>query len=68
MPGIDGVQLVAALKTQPSTKQIPVLLMSGHCFAEKNSCDAFIAKPFCVSEFLATVQKLANRSSVQSAE
>jgi CheY-like chemotaxis protein len=68
MPGIDGHQLVLALKSQPSTTQIPVLLMSGHCLAEKKNCDAFIAKPFCVPEFLAMVQKLANGGGVPSAE
>ena len=62
LPGIDGHQLARAMKAQSSTTQIPVLLMSGHSFAEKNSCDAFVAKPFCVPEFLATVQTLAARS------
>jgi CheY-like chemotaxis protein len=62
MPGIDGHQLARQLKAQSSTTQIPVLLMSGHCLAEKDSCDAFVAKPFRVPEFLATVQRLASRS------
>jgi CheY-like chemotaxis protein len=62
LPGMDGHQLARALKAQSSTMQIPVLLMSGHGFAEKNSCDAFVAKPFCVPEFLATVKRLVTRS------
>ena len=62
LPGIDGHELVLALKAQSSTTQIPVLLMSGHGFAGKNGCDAFVAKPFCAPDFLAIVQRLATRS------
>jgi CheY-like chemotaxis protein len=62
LPGIDGHELVLALKAQISTTQIPVLLMSGHGFAGKNGCDAFVAKPFCVPDFLAIVQRLATRN------
>jgi CheY-like chemotaxis protein len=68
MPGIDGFQLVLELKAQPATAQIPVLLMSGHCFADPGSCDAFLAKPFRVPELLAIVQRLADRGTMQSQE
>ncbi|HWN94039.1 MAG TPA: response regulator [Methylomirabilota bacterium] len=61
MPGIDGHQLVATLKAHSATTHIPVLLMSGHCYLDKKSCDAFLAKPFLVSELLATVQCLVLR-------
>ena len=61
MPGIDGHQLVLRLKAQSTTTHIPVLLMSGHCYVDKKSCDAFLAKPFLVSELLATVQSLVLR-------
>lgn len=64
MSGIDGHQLVAAMKVRPSTAQIPVLLISGHSCGDLQSCDAFLAKPFCVPEFFATVQRLALRSPV----
>lgn len=64
MPGISGQELVCILKAQSATTHIPVLLMSGHCQAEENSCDAFLAKPFVVQEFLRTVQHLATRKLV----
>jgi CheY-like chemotaxis protein len=61
MPGIDGHKLVSILRADPATAMIPVLLMSGHGHADKNSCDAFLAKPFPISELLAAVQQLAKR-------
>lgn len=63
MPGIDGHELVSILKAHSATRHIPVLLMSGHGHADKNSCDAFLAKPFLIPEFLAAVQHLAKRST-----
>jgi CheY-like chemotaxis protein len=66
MPGIDGHELISQLKTQPATTHIPVILISGHCIAEKGSCDAFLSKPFLVPELLRTVKDLAaRRSAVQ---
>lgn len=62
MPGIGGQELVSILKAHSATTHIPVLLMSGHGHADKNSCDAFLAKPFLIPEFLAAVQHLAKRS------
>jgi CheY-like chemotaxis protein len=66
MTGIDGYQLASALKAHSTTTHIPVLLMSGHCYADEKSCDAFLAKPFCVPELLATVQRLAARNALPS--
>ncbi len=66
LPGIDGFQVARELKAQAATAQVRVLLMSGHGFAEPNTCDAFLAKPFRVPELIATVQKLAERGQVPS--
>ena len=66
MPGIDGLELVSLLKAQPATAHIPVLLMSGHGYADMNSCDAFLPKPFLVPELLATVQHLVKRKTARS--
>ena len=63
MPDIDGHELVSILKADPATAHIPVLLMSGHEIAGKNSCDAFLSKPFLLPELQAAVQKLAQRSA-----
>jgi CheY-like chemotaxis protein len=68
MPGIDGFQVARELKAQPATARIPVVLMSGHGFAEPNSCDAFLAKPFRVPELIALVQRLAERGEVPSSQ
>lgn len=59
MPGIEGHELASTLKSDPVTAHIPVLLISGHGHADKSCCDAFLAKPFLIPEFLAIVERLA---------
>jgi CheY-like chemotaxis protein len=62
MEGMDGFQLVAAVRAEPATAHIPVLLMSGHGHADAGNCDAFLAKPFSVPEFLKTIRALLARA------
>jgi CheY-like chemotaxis protein len=61
MPGIDGHELVSLLKNEPTTTHIPVLLISGHGNSDQSRCDAFLAKPFVVSELLAVVRQLTRQ-------
>lgn len=61
MPGMTGVELSDRLKADPSTAQIPILLMSAslRCdIADSPSYDAFIKKPFLAEKLLAEVHKL----------
>jgi len=61
MPGLDGLQLVAALRVDPVTAAVPVLLLSaraGHEAAVEGlaaGADDYLIKPFAAQELLARV-------------
>lgn len=61
MSGSDGRKICKQLKTVPETKKIPVILMSAHPGASKDSIDAgandFIAKPFETAALVELLQK-----------
>ncbi|WP_369830525.1 SpoIIE family protein phosphatase [Mycobacterium sp. 1245111.1] len=62
MPGIDGLQLVAALRAEPRTAAIPVLLLSARAGQEASieglqaGADDYLVKPFAAAELLARVR------------
>ncbi|MGE0300092.1 MAG: GAF domain-containing protein, partial [Pseudonocardia sp.] len=61
MPGLDGTQLVAALRTDPRTARVPVLLLSARAGQEAAveglaaGADDYLVKPFAAAELLARV-------------
>ncbi|HET8844552.1 MAG TPA: ATP-binding protein, partial [Ktedonobacteraceae bacterium] len=61
MPEMDGFQLLQALKADPQTARIPVLLLSARAGEEstvegiKAGADDYLVKPFSARELLATV-------------
>jgi response regulator RpfG family c-di-GMP phosphodiesterase len=61
MPGIDGIEYCGALRRNPQTKDIPVVLLTGSDLAELHSsgADALIKKPFSPLELLSVVERLA---------
>ncbi len=62
MPGIDGLQLVAALRSEPRTAAVPVLLLSARAGQEASieglqaGADDYLVKPFAAAELLARVR------------
>ncbi len=56
LSGIDGIEVCNILKSNPNTKDIPVIMFSAHTnFSEiQKFChaDDFIAKPFDVNELV----------------
>lgn len=67
MPGMSGVELSERLKADPSTAQVPILLMSAslRCqIAKSTSYDSFIKKPFLAENLLGEVHKLLDRAAV----
>jgi len=62
LPGINGVDLGRQLKSDPETKQIPIILISGRADGENllqtSRADAFIAKPFSLSILFAKMNDL----------
>jgi diguanylate cyclase (GGDEF)-like protein len=63
MPGVDGLSFCRALKADPATSTIPVVILSGSDTAEEAvkevGADAFLEKPFSPLDLLALVEQLA---------
>jgi two-component system, OmpR family, phosphate regulon response regulator PhoB len=61
LSGIDGREICKDLKSQESTRHIPVILLSAHSDASKaangSGADAFLPKPFDVEALIKVVQK-----------
>ena len=64
MPGMDGLDVLAALKNDPATAAIPIIMLTarGHTLtrqqAEESGASAFLTKPFSPTELLATISRL----------
>lgn len=62
MPGLDGLQLVAALRQDSRTATLPVLLLSARAGQEASieglmaGADDYLVKPFAAAELLARVR------------
>ena len=61
MPGIDGIEYCGALKSDPQTRDIPVILLTGSDVTQlgPTRADAIIGKPFSPLELLSVVERLA---------
>jgi response regulator RpfG family c-di-GMP phosphodiesterase len=64
MPGESGLDLCRALKSDPATASIPIVLLSGSdggslVAADAAGADAYVRKPFSPLELLAVVERLA---------
>lgn len=64
MPGTDGVTFCRALKDDPATEKIAVVLLTGAdvSSAEDAGADALLRKPFSPLTLLATVERLGSGS------
>jgi PAS domain S-box-containing protein len=62
MPGMDGLQLLTALRRDPRTAALPVLLLSARAGQEASieglqaGADDYLVKPFAAAELLARVR------------
>ncbi len=62
MPRLDGLQLVAALRSDPRTAAVPVLMLSARAGQEaaieglQAGADDYLVKPFAAAELLARVR------------
>ncbi|MEU5253652.1 SpoIIE family protein phosphatase [Streptomyces longwoodensis] len=62
MPGLDGLALVGALRADPRTASVPVLLLSARAGQEASieglraGADDYLVKPFAAAELLARVR------------
>ena len=61
LPGMDGLQATALLKSDPATTRIPVVALTALAMKGDEEriraagCDGYIAKPLSYKSFLATV-------------
>ena len=61
LSGKDGREIVKYLKSQPETKQIPIIMFSAHPSAEATArqagADDFLAKPFNIDVLLEKIAR-----------
>ncbi len=68
LPGMDGLQATALLKSDEATRAIPVIALTALAMKGDEEriraagCDGYIAKPLAYKEFLATVSAQVAKS------
>lgn len=72
MPRLDGLSLVAALRTEPRTAPVPVLLLSARADQDASieglqaGADDYLVKPFAAADLLARVRANVELSRLRS--
>nr|BBX82003.1 histidine kinase [Mycobacterium florentinum] len=72
MPRLDGLQLLAALRSDPRTAALPVLLLSARAGQEASiegllaGADDYLVKPFAAAELLARVRANVELSRIRN--
>jgi CheY-like chemotaxis protein len=68
LPGIDGCEATRRLKSNPETRDIPVIALSAHAFSGAREkalaagCDDFDVKPINFDALIATIKRVRTRS------
>jgi len=74
MPGLDGYEVCSALRGNPTTKNIPIILLTACSLEEQKAhgyesgADAFMQKPFNVTTLKVRMRKLLEKSESITAE
>jgi len=80
MPGHTGLSLYRAMREEPSTKDIPVVIISGYARKEEFAAmdlrelesgslprpEGYLEKPIAVATLLATIRRLLGRPETRS--
>ena len=72
MPGLDGLALVAALRADPRTAGVPVLLLSARAGQESSieglaaGADDYLVKPFSAAELLARARAIVELTRLRN--
>ena len=72
MPEKNGCEVCEAIKSNPATSRIPVILLSGtfepfdRDRAERLGCDAIVSKPFDSQQLLRQVEALLSRPAAEA--
>jgi two-component system cell cycle response regulator DivK len=67
---ISGIDLIKALKNNPQTRRIPIIVISA--FAMKNEvirisesgCDLYLSKPVSIDNFFFSIEKFINNNNI----
>ena len=69
MPVVDGLDFCRSLKADPSTRGIPILLLTGSEVSEENvaavEADALLSKPFSPLTLLSIVERLGEQATLE---
>jgi signal transduction histidine kinase/DNA-binding response OmpR family regulator len=71
MPGLDGFALLAAVRADPDTRSVPVILLSARAGEESRvgglraGADDYLVKPFAARELLARVDSMLTLARVR---
>lgn len=72
LPEMDGWEVLDRLRSDPRTKELPVLVLTAHAEeesrrrADEGGADAFVTKPFQPNDFRQEVLTLLARLSVEA--
>ena len=65
LPGLSGLEILAALRADPATCRLPVMMLTARGrdreLAKRAGADRFISKPFSNAEILAEVRAMLGR-------
>lgn len=70
LPGMDGWQATAELKSDPQLKHVPIVALTAHALSDEREritrlgCDAFLAKPCLPPDLIRTVDRILGRQAV----
>ena len=71
LPVIDGWEAIRQLKSQPETREIPIITLTAHAFsedkdrAEAAGCAGFVSKPIDMQHLLDTIGKVRSSGTVK---
>ncbi|HZM92338.1 MAG TPA: response regulator [Vicinamibacterales bacterium] len=69
LPGMDGWQATAELKSDPRVKHVPIVALTAHALSDERErianlgCDAFLAKPCLPPDLIRTVDRILGRAT-----
>ena len=72
LPRMDGWEATRRLKSDPKTKDIPVVALTGHALAghaegaREAGCDAFVTKPCLPDALVAEIKRLLDSQPAKS--
>ncbi len=70
LPGMDGFSALRALRRDPATKDVPIIMISGNAqateqfYVQRIGADDFMKKPFSRAEVFARIERLVDADGI----